>query len=136
MCGWGAYTFDRSKAAKLLLKIALVRVVAESRDDQCFEGIAANVGVIGGDVYHGGASVSLEISNRSPILSQIKESEIRSRQETDRTYRSWGPLIAVSPGGHSSPTSCDRGPAASSRWEQSYLGPCMRRDGGGSGRGR
>lgn len=47
----GTYTFDRSKAAKLLLEVALVRVVAEPGNNQCLEGIAANVGIIGGVVY-------------------------------------------------------------------------------------
>lgn len=41
------YTLDGAKTPKLPLQIALVRIVAESRDDERLEGVASNVGILG-----------------------------------------------------------------------------------------
>jgi hypothetical protein len=43
----GAYPFDGSKAAEFFLKVTLVCIVAEPRNNQSFEWITANVGIFG-----------------------------------------------------------------------------------------
>lgn len=45
--GVATYTLDGAKTPKLPLKVTLVRIVAESRDDERLEGVASNVGVLG-----------------------------------------------------------------------------------------
>lgn len=42
-----AYTLDRSDPPELSLEILLIGIVAESRDHEGLEGIAADVGIVG-----------------------------------------------------------------------------------------